>query len=437
LSHRTSLLRRRQSWYARRVLGHPQGDRFLVWDDHGAGDRNGDFAVGPLGLDPLARRAIGFAPTGPAAAGCWFARRAKCCVWLVAALERWDGLSGFWADGLAVCAEVKRGCTIGVYEWDLDTFLRALAVADVRLLLDVRRRRGVRGREYAWANAVRLHRALASVQIEYRHDRELAPTTELRQLQYAEDDRRGVGKRSRVELEAGRGSLVSRERLLGRRPRRDDWSISRSVRGAIERADGDQLVCGSYGLPGPHLLPAFRLARRISDCPYADKQLNPHETLTERSCRGGCRQEGTDTSVTRARVSRMRRARRQRTRQRAHRHRTRRRPQALPSAPPVDRRQGKRRGRPVPYRRVRNQPFGERHRKQPMGAEACAALDRSLEMAFRESSTLGSGRWDKRGPAAPRGRRRRNRMALESVDREAVVRRRLAVSCSWRGCRTA
>jgi uncharacterized protein YeaO (DUF488 family) len=36
--------------------------------------------------------------------------------------------------------------------------------------------------------------------IEYRHHEELAPTTELRHVQYREDDRRGVGKRSRVEL---------------------------------------------------------------------------------------------------------------------------------------------------------------------------------------------------------------------------------------------
>ena len=32
------------------------------------------------------------------------------------------------------------------------------------------------------------------------HAKELAPTTELRQLQYAEDDSQGVGKRSRAEL---------------------------------------------------------------------------------------------------------------------------------------------------------------------------------------------------------------------------------------------
>jgi uncharacterized protein (DUF488 family) len=97
-------------------------------------------------------------------------------------------------------SHMKRVCTIGVYEWDLDRFLAALRSADVRLLLDVRQRRGVRGREYAWANAVRLQQALANVRIAYRHHRELAPTTELRQLQYAEDARRGVGKRSRVEL---------------------------------------------------------------------------------------------------------------------------------------------------------------------------------------------------------------------------------------------
>lgn len=95
---------------------------------------------------------------------------------------------------------MKRICTIGVYEWDLDRFLGALGGADVRLLLDVRQRRGVRGPEYAWANSLRLQHALAEAQIAYRHHPELAPTTELRHLQYAEDARRGVGKRSRLEL---------------------------------------------------------------------------------------------------------------------------------------------------------------------------------------------------------------------------------------------
>jgi uncharacterized protein (DUF488 family) len=90
--------------------------------------------------------------------------------------------------------------TIGVYGFDQAAFLTALARARVKVLLDVRQRRGVRGSEYAWANSARLQAALADAGIEYRHHKELAPTTELRRLQYAEDDRLGVGKRSRVEL---------------------------------------------------------------------------------------------------------------------------------------------------------------------------------------------------------------------------------------------
>jgi uncharacterized protein (DUF488 family) len=90
--------------------------------------------------------------------------------------------------------------TIGVYGASLETFLAALAEADVVLVLDVRQRRGVRGREYAWANSLRLQSALADASIGYRHHRELAPTTELRRLQYREDDRLGEGKRSRTVL---------------------------------------------------------------------------------------------------------------------------------------------------------------------------------------------------------------------------------------------
>ena len=90
--------------------------------------------------------------------------------------------------------------TIGVYGFSVDAFLEALRGVDVRVLLDVRQRRGVRGSEYSWANAKRLQAALAEAGIAYEHHPELAPTTELRQLQYAEDDRQGVGKRSRAEL---------------------------------------------------------------------------------------------------------------------------------------------------------------------------------------------------------------------------------------------
>jgi uncharacterized protein (DUF488 family) len=95
---------------------------------------------------------------------------------------------------------MKRVVTIGVYRWRLGDWLSALARADVRLLLDVRQRRGVRGSEYVWANAARLTAALADAGIGYEHHLELAPTTALREAQYAEDDRLGVGKRNRLAL---------------------------------------------------------------------------------------------------------------------------------------------------------------------------------------------------------------------------------------------
>jgi uncharacterized protein (DUF488 family) len=95
---------------------------------------------------------------------------------------------------------VRRVATIGVYGFTAQLFLERLREAGVGVLVDVRQRRGVRGSEYAWANSTRLQATLAEADIEYRHRKELAPTTELRQLQYREDDRQGVGKRSRTQL---------------------------------------------------------------------------------------------------------------------------------------------------------------------------------------------------------------------------------------------
>jgi len=100
-----------------------------------------------------------------------------------------------------------------VYGFTAEEFLRQLRDADVRMLLDIRQRRGVRGPEYAWANSKRLQAALEEAGIAYEHHPELAPTTELRRLQYAEDDRRGVGKRSRAELAPAYVERYTREIL--------------------------------------------------------------------------------------------------------------------------------------------------------------------------------------------------------------------------------
>jgi uncharacterized protein (DUF488 family) len=108
---------------------------------------------------------------------------------------------------------MARVVTIGVYGWSVGRFIDALRTAGVKQVLDVRQRRGVRGSEYAWANSKRLQAALADAGIEYRHHPELAPTTELRHLQYAEDDRQGVGKRSRTGLAPEYVERYTRERL--------------------------------------------------------------------------------------------------------------------------------------------------------------------------------------------------------------------------------
>jgi uncharacterized protein (DUF488 family) len=103
--------------------------------------------------------------------------------------------------------------TIGVYGSSLEDFLGALRKHDVRQLLDVRQRRGVRGPDYSWANAARLQAALETAGIEYRHHKELAPTTELRQLQYREDERLGEGKRSRTHIAPAYAEGYTREIL--------------------------------------------------------------------------------------------------------------------------------------------------------------------------------------------------------------------------------
>jgi uncharacterized protein (DUF488 family) len=108
---------------------------------------------------------------------------------------------------------VARLVTIGVYDWTLEEFLDALRREGVQQVLDLRQRRGVRGSQYAWANSKRLQAVLADAGIAYEHLPELAPTTELRHLQYAEDARQGVGKRSRERLAPDYVTRFTAERL--------------------------------------------------------------------------------------------------------------------------------------------------------------------------------------------------------------------------------
>jgi uncharacterized protein (DUF488 family) len=95
---------------------------------------------------------------------------------------------------------VRRIATIGVYGFTADRFVAALRSARVEVLVDVRRRRGVRGPEYAWANARRLQAAVAEAGIGYRHLLELAPTLEMLRAQHAADAAAGERIRARSAL---------------------------------------------------------------------------------------------------------------------------------------------------------------------------------------------------------------------------------------------
>jgi uncharacterized protein (DUF488 family) len=153
-----------------------------------------------------------------------------------------------------------------VYGFTADEFLRTLRDADVRILLDVRQRRGVRGPEYAWANSKRLQAALSDAGIAYEHHLELAPTTEMRQLQYAEDDRQGVGKRSRRQLAPAYAERYTAE-ILNRADLGDVVAaLPADGAGALFCVERDPEAChrsliadrlaSEYGLAVEHLRPS-------------------------------------------------------------------------------------------------------------------------------------------------------------------------------------
>lgn len=90
--------------------------------------------------------------------------------------------------------------TIGVYGWDAGAFFAALRASRVDLLIDIRRRRGVRGREYAFANSTRLQERLAELGIRYLHRIDLAPSDAVRKRQHAADEAEHIARRQRAEL---------------------------------------------------------------------------------------------------------------------------------------------------------------------------------------------------------------------------------------------
>jgi uncharacterized protein (DUF488 family) len=90
--------------------------------------------------------------------------------------------------------------TIGAIGYTAESFFQALQSAGVDTLVDIRRRRAVRGHDYAFANSQRLQARLAESGIRYLHRLDLAPPSTARQQQHAADKAAGVATRKRTEL---------------------------------------------------------------------------------------------------------------------------------------------------------------------------------------------------------------------------------------------
>lgn len=90
--------------------------------------------------------------------------------------------------------------TIGVYGKTEEAFFGALVSAKIDVLADIRRRRGVRGKEYAYANKQRLEKELAARGMRCVHIPRLAPPQELRQVQKSADMAEKVLKSERRGL---------------------------------------------------------------------------------------------------------------------------------------------------------------------------------------------------------------------------------------------
>ena len=90
--------------------------------------------------------------------------------------------------------------TMGVFGSTEQQFFEKLTENKIDIFCDIRQRRGVRGREYAFVNSNYLQRKLAEMNIKYDHINELAPTTEIREKQKAVDAMKGERKRDRTHL---------------------------------------------------------------------------------------------------------------------------------------------------------------------------------------------------------------------------------------------
>ncbi|GIQ57952.1 hypothetical protein Flavo103_10880 [Flavobacterium collinsii] len=90
--------------------------------------------------------------------------------------------------------------TIGVYNSSEDAFFKKLTDNKIDTFIDIRQRRGVRGAKYSFVNSIKLQNKLTDLNIKYIHHLDLAPSTEVRNLQKIADLQNNNLKKDREEL---------------------------------------------------------------------------------------------------------------------------------------------------------------------------------------------------------------------------------------------
>jgi uncharacterized protein (DUF488 family) len=95
---------------------------------------------------------------------------------------------------------MERLFTIGAYDFTPEMFFGSLEGERIDLFIDLRRRRGVRGPLYTFANAGRLQEELRTRGIPYRHVLDLAPDESTREIQDQHDRAQNTPRRQRKVL---------------------------------------------------------------------------------------------------------------------------------------------------------------------------------------------------------------------------------------------
>ena len=90
--------------------------------------------------------------------------------------------------------------TSGVYGSTADSFFKKITDNKIDTFVDIRRRRAVRGSQYAFANSNRLQLKLKELGITYIHIEDLSPTAEIIEMQKKFDKETGTSQTKREHL---------------------------------------------------------------------------------------------------------------------------------------------------------------------------------------------------------------------------------------------